>query len=398
MPNHIPSASPRAIARVLGVLLLAAFSTVERPRAESGGLARPMGRMNFWFYSARAASAFVDGDHRGVTSITYGGDPDLLLNARIHAKGMAIVGGVGGIVSPTRITIDEILRRGGPNPQLDKLVSEGVDALYVDEPVGPALMNECGPDCYDPPHYQATDKGVKFIVTAMNRTADYFHAKLPGGKFGVCVGDGGGMPFHILALRAGLREDFACFEEYGGAHYHPFDELKKEFPKVKTMLLVYNTRALCSGNEIDAFDTWGFWNLDNYQGWVPGPRGDADWLESAKRFARGDMSVCALPVSQVFSPLTRDVQKHDFQVMPLDTNMTKPPAFTLGKCEYKVVSNHRETVPWRARECNKPFPVSVGPGRDCRDKGPAACFVHVRAWTTKNELGDAQYEQFSIDF
>jgi hypothetical protein len=394
----IPKALSRAAYGILFSTIFILLSTVRDSPAEAQTAPRPVGRMNFWFHSATAASDFVAGDHRGVTSITYAGAPAPLLNTMIHAAHMAVVGGIGGVISLKRITIDEILNFNGKNPTIDKLVKEGVDALYVDEPVGPALLNECGPDCYDAAHYQATDRGVKFIVAAMNKTGDYFRFRLPGGKFGICVGDGGGVPFHIMALRAGLREDFACLEEYGGAHYHPFDALKKEFPAVETMLLVYNTRALCSGNEITAFDTWGFWNLDSYQGWIPGPRGDADWFENAKRFARGDTGFCMKPVSQITAPLTHDTQTRDFSITPLDTNMTRPSAFTLGKCEYKVVSNDHETVSWHGRDCNKPFLVTVGPGQDCRDNGTTTCFVYVRAWTSKNELGDAQYEKFSIAY
>ena len=400
MPSVFATTNAASWRAWLGVLGLLAVSFAAPPLfAESSTHARPLGRMNFWFYSPDAAEAFVAGDHRGVTSVSYSGQSKPLVNRKIHDKGMAVLAGMGGVISVKKISAEELLHAGSAAYGLLNIFArDGADAIYVDEPVGPSLINECGADCYDAPHLQATAKGVEFIVTAMNKWGDYFRALVPGGKFGVCVGDGGGVAFHLMALRAGLREDFACFEEYGGAHYHPLDGVKKEFPSVKTMLLVYNTLALCSGNEIDAFDTWGFWNLDSHQAWIPGPRGDADWFENAKRFARGDTSFCLKPLSQVMKPITWDVQKRDFQVTADDGPMRRPPPFTLGKCEYRVVSNGRETVPWRARGCGQPFTVTVGAGRDCGDKGPLTCFVHVRAWTSKNEVGDAQYEKFNIDY
>ena len=383
--------------RILCAAILVVFAA-DDVRAQNPAPAKPMGRINFWFHSAAAASDFLAGDHQGVTSVNYAGPPNASLNAKIHANNMAVVGGIGGVVSLKRITVEEILNSTEKSGGIENLARKGVDALYVDEPVGPALLNECGSDCYDPAHYQATEKGVQFLVAAMNRAGDYFRSLVPGGKFGICVGDGGGMLFHIAALRAGLREDFACLEQYGGAHYHPFDALKKEFPSVKTMLLVYNTRALCAGNEITAFDTWGFWNFDGFPGWIPGPRGDSDWFENTKLFARGDTSFCAKPSSQIRSPITHDAQKGDFEVTPMDHELARPAPFTLGTCEYKVVSNGRETVPWRVRKCNQPFVATVGPDGDCRDKGAHMCSVYVRARTATGALGNTQYEKFSIAY
>ncbi|WP_147262849.1 hypothetical protein [Roseiarcus fermentans] len=357
--------------------------------------------MNFWFYSAAAAEQFIAGDHDGVTSITYAGQTDPLLNGKIHASGMAVVGGVGGVISLKRTTADEIRNdQSGPlldSRALERIANTGADAIYVDEPVGPALIGECGPDCYDATRLQATEKGVEFIVAAMNSLGDQFRSKVPGGKFGICVGDGGGVSFHIAALRAGLREDFACYEQFGGAHVHPFEALKKEFPQVATMLLVYNTVALCAGNEIGAFDTWGFWNLDNHPEWVPGPRGDADWLENAKRFARGDTRFCDLPISRVISPLTHARQGVDFQVAPADW-LRPHSGLSLGACAYRVVSKDQETVPWRSRACNQPFLVTVGPDKDCRDNGVHTCRVYVRAQASNTEFGDTQYEMFNIAY
>ena len=93
-----------------------------------------------------------------MTSVNYAGPPNASLNARIHANNMAVVGGIGGVVSLKRITVEEILNSTEKSGGIENLARKGVDALYVDEPVGPALLNECGSDCYDPAHYQATKR------------------------------------------------------------------------------------------------------------------------------------------------------------------------------------------------------------------------------------------------
>jgi hypothetical protein len=357
---------------------------------------RPIGRTHFWFYSRDAAARFLTGDHEGVSAITYAGPQDEALNARISASGLARVAGVGGIVRIKGQSVEDgikVFKKG-----IDKIIAGGVDAIYVDEPVGPALIMECGPDCYDAASFNTTDKGVRFLVDAFNELGDYFRTKRPGGQFGICVGDGGGLKFHEASLAAGLREDFVCLEQYGAAHRRPFDDFKKKFPDIKTMLLAYNTRALCSDNDATAFDTWGFWNLDNFAGWIPGPRGDADWFANAKLFARGDTSFCQRPISQIASPLTHASQTRDFDLSPLDSAMIPPAPFVLGDCEYRVVSSGAETRAWTTRACNKPFRVTVGPGQDCRDNGPSACLIYVRARTTAGTLGNTQFTRFHIAF
>ena len=187
---------------------------------------------------------------------------------------MAVVGGIGGVVSLKRITVEEILNSTEKSGGIENLARKGVDALYVDEPVGPALLNECGSDCYDPAHYQATEKGVQFLVAAMNKSGRLF--SIPGS----------GRQVRYLRRRqrrhALPHRSLACWLERGfclprtssgGAHYHAFDALKKEFPSVKTMLLVYNTRALCAGNEITAFDSGVFLESRRFPGLDPGAQG-----------------------------------------------------------------------------------------------------------------------------
>jgi hypothetical protein len=82
----------------------------------------------------------------------------------------------------------------------------------------------------------------------------------------------------------------------------------------------------------------------------------------------------------------------------MDHELTRPAPFTLGTCEYRIVSNGRETVPWRVRTCNQPFFVTVGPDDDCRDNGAHMCFVYVRVKTATGVLGNTQFEAFNIAY
>jgi hypothetical protein len=388
--------------RVLFIAVLAIGGSALAPAdsfAQDAAITAPvrsLGRMHFWFYSRDAAERFLTEDRVGVSAITYAGPQDEALNAKINASGLARVAGVGGIVRIEGQSVEDGIKVF--KKRIDKIIADGVDAIYVDEPVGAALIMECGADCYDAASFNTTDKGVRFLVDAFNELGDYFRTKRPGGQFGICVGDGGGLKFHEAALAAGLREDFVCLEQYGNAHRRPFDDFRKKFPNIKTMLLAYNTRALCSENDASAFDTWGFWNLDNFMGWIPGPRGDADWLANAKLFSRGDVSFCQRPISQIASPLTHANQTKDFDLSPLDSALVQPAPFVLGDCEYRVVSSDAETRAWTTRACNKPFRVTVGPGKDCRDNGQSACMVYVRARTTSGGIGNTQFTRFNIAF
>ena len=82
---------------------------------------------------------------------------------------------------------------------------------------------------------------------------------------------------HEALLAAGLKADFASMEEYRGAQIDVWAGFKAQYRNVKTMILAYNTLALCRGDHglanvsTDAggdVDIWGFWDLDNFGGWI----------------------------------------------------------------------------------------------------------------------------------
>ena len=196
---------------------------------------RPVGRMHFWFYSRDAAERFLTEDHEGVSAITYAGRQDAALKARISASGLAYVGGVGGIVRINGQSVEDGIKVF--KKRIDKIIADGVDAIYVDEPVGPALIGECGADCYDAASLNTTDKGVRFLVDAFNELGDYFRTKRPGGQIGICVGDGGGLKFHEAALAAGLREDFVCLEQYAPRIAGRLTISKRSFPTSRRCFL-----------------------------------------------------------------------------------------------------------------------------------------------------------------
>ena len=110
-------------------------------RAQEPAAAKPMGRINFSFHSAAAANDFLAGDHQGVTSVNYAGPPDASLNARIHANDMAVVGGIGGVVSLKRITVEEILNSTEKSGGIENLARKGADARrqWITNWLGPRL-------------------------------------------------------------------------------------------------------------------------------------------------------------------------------------------------------------------------------------------------------------------
>ncbi|HLD38908.1 MAG TPA: dickkopf-related protein [archaeon] len=57
-------------------------------------------------------------------------------------------------------------------------------------------------------------------------------------------------------------------------------------------------------------------------------------------------------------------------------------ASRISKCQYKVVSNITQTVPWTDRTCGigtpVDIPITVGAGKNCRHEGGDACTIYVR--------------------
>ena len=266
---------------------------------------RPLGRIIFWFRSDQPIDAFLSRPVRGVTAVQIAGSwPALPEHVRkAHSLGMAVLGGVSGAVGGYRKTSRQSLDYY-KHTVIDAQIAAGVDALYVDEPYGPALNDprECGPGCWVPRAF--SDRGLDWIVKTYNDLRDYFVAGRPGGQFGICFSS---VEFHQKTLARGLKADFFCMETYGASNYRHLDQLKRQFPRMKSMLLVYGAWPLCVNwknsikeGKLGSIDMWGFWDLDNYLKWVPGagrPFGpnqlDPDWYEHASEFARGDASFCS---------------------------------------------------------------------------------------------------------
>jgi len=266
---------------------------------------RPLGRIIFWFRSDQPIDAFLSRPVRGVTAVQIAGSwPALPEHVRkAHSLGMAVLGGVSGVAGLYQKTYRQSLDYY-KHKVIDAQIAAGVDALYVDEPYGPALNDprECGPGCWEP--HAFSDRGVDWIVKTYNDLRDYFVAGRPGGQFGICFSS---VAFHQKTLARGLKADFVCMETYGASNYHHLDQIKREFPGVKSMLLVYGAWPLCVNwrnsikeGKTGAIDMWGFWNLDNYLRWVTGGgkalgenQLDPDWLEHASEFAQGNMSFCS---------------------------------------------------------------------------------------------------------
>ena len=85
------------------------------------------------------------------------------------------------------------------------------------------------------------------------------------------------------------------------------------------------------------------------------------------------------PFSEIVSAPTNWVTS-DFTISVRDN--AQGVASRISKCQYRVVSNVTQTVPWTDRTCgiNAPvsIPITVGPGKNCRHEGGDACTIIVR--------------------
>lgn len=258
---------------------------------------RPIGKIVFWFYSATAIDDFLEHPDHGVTALVMGypqiaGAQGAKRVHKAHADGLAVISGLPGDPGLAAGTYEKSMKVF--EAHLEYYASIGVDAVYVDEPYGPALNDprECGSGCFK--RGVLTYAAVRWIDMTYNRLGDHFHALRPGGKFGICYSY---VPFHIETLQAGLRADFVCMETYGNSTYRHLQQIKSSIPKVMSdILVVYGSKALCDnlrGGGRDSVDSWAFWDLDNYSHWVPGKRlFDPNWESDAKAFAAGDTSFC----------------------------------------------------------------------------------------------------------
>jgi hypothetical protein len=397
------------------ILWLVVVFAVSAAKAQTLPPVKDIGKFDFWFYSPAFTRTFLDdlnAPEKGLTAVTPGGYEATYV-ALAHAKGLAYMGGLGGG------SLSDI---PGSQRALDHYAAVGVDAIYVDEP-------GAAPASVDPTRNPMSAASIAYNVRGFNRLIDYWRSKRPGGHFGLTMGDGGSVEEHIALLKAGLKEDFASYEQYGASHVDVFAGFKSEFPNVKTMLLLYNSIALCSGphglgnqatdagGEVDIF---AFWNLDNYGNWI-GPNLDADWLKDASHFAAtGDRSFCFLPASEVNgNDWTWAEKKADFTLNGVDAVLwtdTQPgdPAYQIASCEYRVVSGADVlekgpsfgtiTRDWTTRPCNGAFTVTVGPGKDCRDSGRLTCLVYTRATLVMSanacgcQYGRTSYNQISVKF
>ena len=124
--------------RKLSMTMLAIHLSTLTPAASFAeeGQVRQIGRMNFWFHSGDAAERILTETHEGISSITYAGRQGKELNAKINAAGMAHVAGVGGIIRTQGHTVADGVKT--LKKVVDQIVDEGADAIYIDEPVGPA--------------------------------------------------------------------------------------------------------------------------------------------------------------------------------------------------------------------------------------------------------------------
>jgi hypothetical protein len=288
---------------------------------------------------------------------------------------------------------------------IDQFASNGATWIYVDEP--------------SPAPGQSTAKSatsIAYNVKGFNILYNYIHTKWPGVKFGLTIGDDGGAPLHLAMLQAGLQEDFSSEEEYNSCcnTVNPFIAQKAQFPNVKTMLLAYNTQSLCQNNGAyvtpTAFDIIGFWNVDNYGGWI-GPWIDASWLQNAETFAQtGAKPFCVLPFSRVKPAYWTDAaQTSNFAVQVQDDFYQTPSPYSIASCDYMVISGPNAingpsdsgnivTLNWTPRTCNGNITITVGGTGNCNVVGSNTCLVFTRAKTTTGVYGNITYLEYTISF
>ncbi len=251
------------LAAVLALLL--PLSNRAAGQSFSPGIPRvlPLGGIVFWFRGDRSIDSFLSSPVKGVTAVQVAGSwpvlPEHVRNA--HSLGIAVLGGVSGAVGVYRKTFRQSLDYY-KHRVIDAQIAAGIDALYVDEPYGPALNDprECGPGCWVPHGF--SDRGLDWIVKTYNDLRDYFVAGRPGGQFGICFSS---VEFHQKTLARGLKADFFCMETYGASNYRHLDQLKRQFPGLKSMLLVYGAWPLCVNwknsikeGKLGSIDIWRF--------------------------------------------------------------------------------------------------------------------------------------------
>ena len=352
---------------------------------------------------------FLQSSHPGITILGPGATPTTQ-GAAVLSKGYKIMEGLGGYTA--QWAQNNTLRScsNGANPGavvgtplaqqqfIDKAVAAGTTYFYVDEP----WEAPC-----DPTGSATSAMSIAYNVAGFNLVYNYIHSKYPGVMFGLSIGDDGGAPLHLKMLQAGLHEDFASEEDFNSCctSANPFGAMKSQFPNVKQMVLAWNTQTLCQANNNNyitpgGLDIIGFWNVDNY-GSFAGPLFDANWLQNALTFAStGQKSFCTLPVSYVYAgSRTWSTQTANFTVPVTDTFYQTPTPYTIGVCDWMVMSGPNAvngpsdlsvkiTLPWTRRTCNSSVTVTVGAGGYCRDIGTKTCLVFTRASTTTGVAGN----------
>jgi hypothetical protein len=387
----------------------------------------------FWFGIGNDAplKAFLQSRHPGVTYINPSQAPDSL-DSTVTSKGYQLSMGLGGYAAKWAqgyAASDNVI--GYPTcPScvtdiagfIDLLAKSqasggaGVKMIYVDEPdPAPGESSETSPT------------SIAFNVTGFNLIYNYIHNNYPGVQFGLTKGNCSycsAISMHLAYLQAGLNEDFAMIESYeaDGASIGTTSDfvtsgIAAQFPKVKTAVLVYNTIGLCSANgnnyiKPGMVDYIGFWNVDNYGGWI-GPWMDAVWMQNAETFAAtGNKPFCDLPYSFVWSSQwTWDAKTTNFTVNITDNYYVTPPALAnqIASCDYMVMSGVNAingptdpsvstTLNWTPRMCNGTITITVGAGMNCKDIGTKTCLVFTRAHTNSGATGNFSYQEYSISY
>ncbi len=341
-------------------------------------------------------NAFLQsGPHPGITILGPGATPTTQGSAIIKA-GYKVFEGLGGYTAQWAQNNTLTSCSNGTDPGavigplsalerfIDNAVAAGATYFYVDEP----WSAPC-----DPANTAKSPFSVAYNVAGFNIVYNYIHTKYPGVMFGLTIGDDGSAPLHLTMLQAGLKEDFASEEDYNSCctSANPFGNMKALFPNVKQMVLAYNTQTLCQANNNNyitpgGLDIIAFWDIHNYGSFM-GPLLDANWLQNAETFAStGQKSFCTLPVSYVYNR-TWSTQTADFAVTVWDTFYQTPTPYTIGSCDWMVMSglnavngpgdpSVKVTLPWTARTCNSSVTVTVGAsgyGDDRAEAGEAAC-------------------------
>ncbi len=309
-----------------------------------------------------------------------------------HAHGIAAIDFIGG-------GCNSGWPRRDCEARMAYQASVGVDAIMVDEP-GPG---------------QSSWPGV----------ISYWKSQRPGGLFGVTTGDEtGALIDKYIQPPYSLQIDYASLEYYvgGGSNPFPSDGLNRNGSNVKTIALVYGTTALCNIRGLSAFNTIGFWDVDNY-GPIANPSYmDYKWLQNAQIFAEtGSVtSICQLSAS--FYGHSTPAGTHQltgiFTVTTAD-NMQGPSRYAIKSCQYSVYAGANlayglddpsavQTVPWTNKSCNgETGVITVGPSGACNVNSIAdvgnpghetyTCAVAYRALMSNGAYGDEGYTLFQIN-